>query len=123
MAFVPTPHTPQSPRNLNVSPRARDLARSLEKSLEEFRERNPSVTDGEIRQALMLLSERRSAGGGRVALVMAAALGVAVLAGVMVVMQGASTGDELMAFLPWVVMAVVVTVLVARLVGRGSREG
>lgn len=79
MAFVPTPHTPIA---ADVSPRARDLARNLEKAVEEYRSRNPGLSDAEIRQALMLMGRSRAPGGpaALVALLLAglAALGVAV---------------------------------------------
>lgn len=78
MAFVPTPHTPTT---VDVSPRARDLARSLEKAVEEYRSRNPGLSDAEIRQALMLMGRSRAPGGpaALVALVLGglAALGLA----------------------------------------------
>ena len=100
MTFVPTPHTPPS---VHVSPRARDLARSLEKAVEEYRAKNPQLSDAEVRQALALLSQTRSAAGPGLLLGLVAA-GLAVLGVVAFnVFQGGEAGGE---SLQWVVIVV-----------------
>ena len=77
MTYVPTPVVPPT---ANVSPRARDLARTLEGAVQEYRQRNPSLTDEEVRQALTVMSSQRMAGSKAMVLSLALGLALAVLA-------------------------------------------
>ena len=73
MTYVPTPVVAPT---ANVTPRARDLARSLEQAIHEYRERNPTLTDAEIVQALTVVSSQRTAVASRAVLVGSLLLGL-----------------------------------------------
>jgi len=91
MAFVPTPHVPVES---NVSPRARDLARNLEKAVEEFRSRNPTLSDQEIRQALLLMNRSRApVAAGLLAGLLAAGLAVGGVVAYLATGQGRETAS------------------------------
>lgn len=100
MVFVPTTHTPV---DANVSPRARDLARNLEKALEEYRTRNPTVSDAEIRQALMLMGRSRTAAAPAVLLGLLAA---GLLAGAIVAFMAYGGGVGSGEGVQWIAMVV-----------------
>ena len=101
MAYVPITVTPSE----EISPRARDLARTLETSLQEYRQRNPSLTDAEVRQALVHMTRGHSP-APRVALALALGLGMAVLGLVafLYIGSGGASGGDLS--IPWVAVGI-----------------
>lgn len=104
MSYVPTPIvTP----GMNVSPRAQDLARTLEKAVEEYRQRNPSLSEQEIRQALMVMSQTRSAAGPRIlATTLGVGLLVAGLVAFFVIEGGGLPGGASGLPVPWIMIGV-----------------
>lgn len=90
MTFIPTPHTVVTE---GIPPRARDLARNLEQAIQEYRTRNPGLTDAEIRQALALMGRSRAAGGPAVLMGLLLA-GLAVMGLVVFKATTAGSGDR-----------------------------
>jgi hypothetical protein len=100
MTFVPIVPTPVQE---DVSPRARDLARNLEQSLAEYRSRNPTLSDAEIRQALSLMSQSRSSGARALLLgLLVAGLAIGVIVTFMVSGGEAAAGGGVR----WVAIAI-----------------
>ena len=100
MSYVPIVPTPVQE---DVSPRARDLARNLEQAVAEYRSRNPSLSDAEIRQALSLMSRSRSPAARPVLLgLLAAGLAIGVIVTFMASGGDAAAGSEVQ----WVAVAI-----------------
>lgn len=118
MTFVPTPVVPTE----DLSPRARDLARNLETSLQEFRQRNPSLTDAEVRQALAHLSRGHTA-APRVALLLAVGVGLAILGLVffMFAQGGSAAGTDRPVV--WIAMGIGALAAIAGLAAAAGRMG
>lgn len=58
-----------------TTPRARELARAIDKTIEEFRRRETRTSDQDVRRALQLASARQG-GAEKTLLILMAALGV-----------------------------------------------
>jgi hypothetical protein len=121
MSYVPTPIvTP----GMNVSPRAQDLARTLEKAVEEYRHRNPSLSDEEIRQALMVMSQNRSAAAPRIlAIVLGLGLAVLGLVAFFFLQEGGSAGGASGAPISWILIGLMGIAGVAGVIAALSRRG
>lgn len=117
MTFVPTPSTTPA---VQVSPRARDLARTLEKAVEDYRAHNPQLSDPEIRQALMLMSRRRSPVGSALLTGLVAAGLVVLGVVVFMVMQDGDAGGDVV---QWVAMVAGVLAAVLGIGVAVSRRG
>lgn len=121
MSYVPTPIvTP----GMNVSPRAQDLARTLEKAVEEYRQRNPSLSDAEIRQALMVMSQNRSAAAPRVlAIVLGLGLAVLGLVAFFFLQEGGASGGASGTPIPWIMIGLGGIAGLAAVVAALARRG
>ena len=77
MSYVPTPIIIPFEDDF---PRVRELARDIQKVLEDYRERNPMVTDREVAAALRVSRASRSISTRLIATVIAGALALGVAA-------------------------------------------
>jgi hypothetical protein len=92
MAFVPVSTPPTYP----PSPRTRELAGLLSKVLEEYTRAHPSVTKAEIRSAIRMAQMSAGPDRGKVAVLLALALGIGVAGLLMglLLYQGAEGGGS-----------------------------